>query len=99
MHIAMQSGLPIVPIGQHGARSYADGKSLLMKKGGMIFIEVGTPISTSEWTAQASKEQMGELQSAVADLVEKAKIKYKKDLQKKNQIKNINNGDFSTKSL
>ena len=75
MHAAMQANLPIVAIGQSGARSYADGKCLLMKKGGKIFIEVGAPISTSEWTAQGTKEQMEELQSTVKNLVEKATMR------------------------
>ncbi len=99
MHTAIQANLPIVPIGQHGARSYADGKSLLMRKGGKIFIEVGTPIMTSEWTTAASTEQMEELQLAVKNLVEKAKLRSKKALEKKKNIKNINHKDFSNKSL
>jgi 1-acyl-sn-glycerol-3-phosphate acyltransferase len=72
-HIAMQTGLPIVPIGLHGAR-------LAVPKGGWLIrpttirIAVGHPIDTSQWREDDTfKSHVQEARDAVARCIEMAK--------------------------
>ena len=97
MHVSMEAGIPIVPIGHAGAADYANGKSIFMKKGGTIFVEVGEPIDTSDWTQDNAREQMNFLHQRVQDLIEKAKLK--KLAEKKDLKQGVKDNDFSAKSL
>ncbi|MEE2744820.1 MAG: lysophospholipid acyltransferase family protein [Bdellovibrionota bacterium] len=97
MHVSMEAGIPIVPIGHAGAADYANGKSIIMKRGGTVFVEVGEPIDTSKWTQDNTKSQMEFLHQTVKNLIEKAKLK--KLNEEKELERNLNNNDFSTKSL
>ena len=99
MHIAMEAGIPIVPIGQNGARTHASGKDLILKKGSPIFFEVGTPIPTNKWTLDKAQEQIGILHEEVKNLIAKAKTKREKTLESRKKENHLKDDRFSTKTL
>ena len=99
MHIAMAAGIPIVPIGQSGARTLASGKSLVIKKGSPIYFEIGEPISTDMWNLENTEKQMELLQEEVKNLIAKAKTKREKALKDRGNEDHFKNDNFSTKAL
>lgn len=50
-HIAMQAGLPVVPIGIAGARDIVPKGGWLPRRA-KVFVHVGAPMDTSTWTAE-----------------------------------------------
>ena len=99
MHIAMAASIPIVPIGQNGARTHASGKSLVIKKGSPIYFEIGKPISTDMWNLENAEKQMELLQDEVKNLIAKAKAKRDKALKDQDNEGRFKNDNFSTKAL
>ena len=99
MHIAMEAGIPIIPIGQNGARTHASGKSLVIKKGSPIYFEIGKAVSTDKWDLENAEKQMGHLYNEVKSLIGKAKVKREKALKDQNSEDHFKNDNFSTKAL
>ena len=99
MHIAMEAGIPIIPIGQNGARTHASGKSIVLKKGSPIYFEIGKPISTNMWNLENTEKQMQFLREEVKSLIAKAKAKREKALKDQGKEDHFKNDNFSTKAL
>lgn len=59
-HLALQTGLPIVPIVVHGAHKAWRPDSLALK-GGHIHVQVLPAIDTSSWTPETTGQHMEEL--------------------------------------
>jgi 1-acyl-sn-glycerol-3-phosphate acyltransferase len=74
VHLAMELGLPVVPLGVA-----ADPLTLPRNPGlirpGVVHVEVGQPISTSEWTADQAEQRIAEVRAAVSHCQRRAKAR------------------------
>ena len=71
-HIALQTGLPVVPIGLAGMEKIGGGKSILMNPG-TVYIHAEKPIDTSRWSVEQINQHVSQMHEAVSLCVEKAK--------------------------
>jgi len=74
-HIALQSRLPIVPIGSWGAAGIIPLGTILPRSG-PIETTVGEPISTEHWRAEDIDEHMAELRAALAAVTDASRRRY-----------------------
>jgi len=72
-HIAMQTGLPIVPIGLYGAREVVPKDGWLIRPS-TVRIVIGEPIDTSKWREDTLKAHIEHARIAVAQCIEMAKL-------------------------
>ncbi len=68
-HLALQTGLPIVPLACFGGTALMPRGAVLVRPG-RIELTVGSPIATDGWTVDESDQRMGELRDAVAACAE-----------------------------
>ena len=71
-HIALQSRLPIVPIGMEGARELTPKGASLVRPG-IIDVTVGRPIRTDHWRADELEQRLAEIRSAVQKCVDESR--------------------------
>lgn len=74
-HIAMQSRLPVVPIGMWGARDIVP-KGASVVRPGRVEVTVGAPICTDHWTADEVDLRMQQMRDAVARCVDASAARY-----------------------
>lgn len=67
--LAIKAGVPIVPLGFNGSYEVLP-KGKLLPRGGEIVIRIGQPIATDHFKSSDKQQLAGELQAAVAGLVE-----------------------------
>lgn len=77
-HIALQTKLPILPVGQHGMINIAGGRQELFFKPGTLYVHVGEKIVTKEWKTETIDKHREELSSAMKKAISKAKEEMKK---------------------
>lgn len=65
VHLALATGLPIVPIVMHDAHKRWPGRSLRMYPG-QLDIDVLPAVDTSDWSAQSMEEHMAEIHGIFA---------------------------------
>lgn len=69
--LAIESGLPVVPIGIHGARSIiSDGEWLV--RAGEVHVHIGEAIDTRAWQTETLRQHMAEGQAAVQACMQQA---------------------------
>jgi 1-acyl-sn-glycerol-3-phosphate acyltransferase len=74
VHIALQTGLPIIPIGQYGMHEVEEKRNIMYKKGTICF-HVGEKIETKNWNIKNVNEYTKILENSVKECIEKAKNK------------------------
>ena len=72
IHIALQTGLPIVPVGQYGMHKVESTRSIIYKKGS-IYFNVGKAIETKDWKKESLNDYLSKLESSVEESILQAK--------------------------
>jgi 1-acyl-sn-glycerol-3-phosphate acyltransferase len=67
VHMAIASGLPVVPIGMDGAKAINPGQSLIPRPG-VVEVTVGEPIITTDWKIENAREHLDLMWHAVNEL-------------------------------
>mgnify|MGYP000184536611 CR=1 FL=1 len=67
-HLAMQAGVPMVPIVLHDAIDIAP-KGVFVYRPGQVTVEVLPPVDTSDWTAATIDEHVAEVRHGADDVV------------------------------
>lgn len=70
-HIAIASGLPVIPIGLEGAIDVVPKTGLLLRPA-TVFVTVGAPIPTTRWSTATLEEHVHESHAAVAACVQRS---------------------------
>lgn len=73
VHMALATGMPIVPIGIVGARE-SWGRGQFLMRPGSVYCAVGPAIETATWRNDAIEEQLGLVREAVAREVARANV-------------------------
>lgn len=73
VHLALATGMPIVPIGIVGARE-SWGRGQFLMRPGRVVCAVGPAIETTTWRNDAIEEQLGHVREAVAREVARANV-------------------------
>lgn len=71
-HIAMQTGLPMVPIGLEGARDIIPADAWVTRPG-VVYVTVGEPIPTSDWTLESMNDHVALVREQVVACIERSK--------------------------
>ena len=74
VHIALQTGLPIIPVGQYGMHNVEEKRNMMYKKGTICF-QVGEKIETKNWNIENVNEYTKILENSVKECVDRAKNK------------------------
>lgn len=64
--MALEMGLPILPISVSGAREILPSKSMALRRGGRIDVMVHEPIDTSSYSHETIEQLMGEVRRSIA---------------------------------
>ena len=67
VHMAIASGLPVVPIGMDGATAINPGQSPI-PRAGTVEVPVGEPIITTTWKVENAREHLDLMWHAVNEL-------------------------------
>ncbi|HET6346762.1 MAG TPA: lysophospholipid acyltransferase family protein, partial [Myxococcota bacterium] len=70
-HMAVETGLPLVPIGMDGAREIVPRDGWLVRSG-EVRVVVGKPLDTRGWTNESLDQHMAEGRAAVQRCVDRA---------------------------
>jgi len=63
-HMAIETRLPVVPIGHVGTENIGGGKTLLLNTG-TIYMSAGAPIDASQWASDKVEEHTKELRESI----------------------------------
>lgn len=74
-HIAMATGLPMVPLGSAGPERIVPAGGFVVRRG-RITVNVGAPISTRAWTRQTLADHIAETRSKVEALIAQADARH-----------------------
>jgi 1-acyl-sn-glycerol-3-phosphate acyltransferase len=77
-HMAVETGLPIVPVGMDGARDIVPPDGWLVR-GGEVRVVVGKPIDTTGWSNGTLEQHMAEGREAVQACVDRAIARRRED--------------------
>ena len=72
-HIAVQSKLPVITIGQYGMEKVGGGNNNLFFKPGILHLHVSPQIDTSSWSVNEIDEHIEEITSSMKDAISIAK--------------------------
>jgi 1-acyl-sn-glycerol-3-phosphate acyltransferase len=75
LHIALQSRLPIVPIGIYGARHIVPKDKWLIRPG-VVEVTAGPRLDPSHWTLENGDEHLAEMRAAVEACVEASRRRW-----------------------
>ena len=73
-HMAMQAGLPVVPIGLCGARDIVRKDGWLIRPG-KVYVTVGKPISSAAWRPETVDDHAAQCREAVLQCANRAKAR------------------------
>jgi 1-acyl-sn-glycerol-3-phosphate acyltransferase len=73
-HIAMQTVLPMVPIGLDGARDIIPADAWVTRPG-VVYVTVGEPIPTSDWKVATMNQHVAHVRQRVVECIERSKAR------------------------